>query len=518
MTVRTSILRNTLFSSAGIYVEYFLGMLAAIVVARQLGPADFGVYGLFLWFAAAGIIVTNAGVSSGVTKFVAELRGIGEEARIMTVIRHMRRAQLWHLVVVVGVAVILYVVAYRQSSATMHDVEFVLLLLAMGVRTFYRFNIAVAKGFEAFDAAARIAWVAAPVNLGLVVIAALLEGSILWFLVVYAVSGVLFLAVSQYEAHGLMRELPVRVGLSPKLRGRIRHHLRIVSITVVVGFFIASDVEILFLNMYASATAAGYFKVAYQLGTGLALLVPGVFGALLLPLTTRALAEGGHAARDRFVSVTSYLALLAAPVMVFGLCFADDTIALLYGSTYAAAAPVLTLVVLAACGSTISQSASSLLIGADRQRTILVLTVVFGVLKVGLDVVLILHFGLMGAATAITAASLAQAIVFLWLGMRLTKTQLDWVRLLRIAMAGAAAALASVPVLELGLAPVWTVFVGGAVMAGVYALGTVLLGCWDRSALQQVADLHLRVTGGRPRAFGRLLAWACARSRAGGHG
>ena len=37
MTLRTSALRNTLFSSAGIYTEYVLGMLTSIVIARHLG-------------------------------------------------------------------------------------------------------------------------------------------------------------------------------------------------------------------------------------------------------------------------------------------------------------------------------------------------------------------------------------------------------------------------------------------------------------------------------------------------
>ena len=38
MNTRAHIIRNTMFSSVGIYTEYFLGMLTSIFIARHLGP------------------------------------------------------------------------------------------------------------------------------------------------------------------------------------------------------------------------------------------------------------------------------------------------------------------------------------------------------------------------------------------------------------------------------------------------------------------------------------------------
>src|SRR3546814_337109 len=100
MNTRSTIVRNTLFSSVGIYTEYFLGMLTSIIIARHLGPADFGTYSLVIWLVATGVVITNAGVSSAVIKFVAELRGAGRDGQIRSLLAWAWRVQATFMAVV----------------------------------------------------------------------------------------------------------------------------------------------------------------------------------------------------------------------------------------------------------------------------------------------------------------------------------------------------------------------------------------------------------------------------------
>lgn len=512
MSTRTLTLRNTVFSSVGIYTEYALGMLAAIMIARHLGPEYYGVYGLFMWFVSVGMVITNSGITTGVIKFVAELRGSDQDELIVPVVRRLRRIQHMHMLAALGIGVVLYFSMGSHFPVPIKLVEFVLLLAAMVMRASYMFNIAVAKGFEAFGATAKVALVAAPLNLAMVIVAMLMDGAIFLFLVVYAASSVVFLAVSHIQANRLMARLPKLAALPVALVQRMRRHLRIVSATVVISFLIASDVEILFLNMYDSATSAGYFKVAYQLASGVILLVPGVFGALLLPMMAKALSQGQAVAGRRFVVVTSYLVLLAVPVVTFGVCFAGPVIALLYGSSYAAAAPVFALLIFSGGVGTATQGASSLLISADRQQTILILTIVFGFLKLVLDVVLITHFGLYGAVAAILAGTLIGSTAYVAIGVRVGGVGLEWGRVLRTIAAGLGAALVALPVLSLHLLPIWTLLIGGSLVSVTYVLLTLVLGCWSKDDIGQLQGLHLRFAGGRPRLLGQLLGWAGARA------
>ena len=82
MNTRSQTLRNTVFSSVGMYTEYVLGMVTSIFIARHLGPDGFGAYGAVIWLVAMGVATTNSGTATAAIKFIAELRGAGREELI----------------------------------------------------------------------------------------------------------------------------------------------------------------------------------------------------------------------------------------------------------------------------------------------------------------------------------------------------------------------------------------------------------------------------------------------------
>ena len=118
MSTRGAALRNTLFSSVGIYTEYFLGMLTSIVIARHLGPGEFGAYSLVIWLVAGGVAATNSGAASAVIKYVAELRGAGRMALIRPLLSWLRRAQLAFLSVVMVAGAVLFALSALWCGLT----------------------------------------------------------------------------------------------------------------------------------------------------------------------------------------------------------------------------------------------------------------------------------------------------------------------------------------------------------------------------------------------------------------
>lgn|GEM_PF-408985 len=507
MTTRAQALRNTLFSSVGIYTEYFLGMIVSIVIARHLGPNDFGTYSLVVWLVACGVTATNAGTTTTMIKFIAEVRGGGREDLLHPLIAYLRRAQAMFL----GVVLLLGSAAFLLGGSELapefnHWILCALLVFAVSLRAPYMLNIAVAKGFEQFGATAIIALVITPLNLGMILAAWLLQAPIEIFLGIFAVSSVLFYAVSRWQVHGLMPAITVHGKLPAELMRRVHRHMRFVAVISTVGFFTASETEVLFLNLLDTPAAAGQFKVAYQLATGASLLLPGVFSAVLLPMMARAFSEGKAVAARRFVASTTYLALLAAPLIGFGVVFSDATIAVLYGKAYQAAGIVLAACLFASAVTVVSNAATSLLVSADQQQSVLARVVGCGVLKIVLDILLVGRYGLLGATAAYLSVSIIGAAVTILLALRVSESRLQGARLLRIGIAIILASLIVLPLRALD-APLAAMLAGGAALGMAYAVLTLLLGCWTESDIEYLLALHKNVLRGRPAALGAFLRW-----------
>jgi len=517
VSTRAATLRNTLFSSVAMYTEYVLGMLVSIIIARHLGPGGYGTYSMLIWTVAMGVAVTNAGTVSASVKFIAELRGAGRGDQVPGLVAYLRRIQRRFLFGVVALAVAGFAVAGGELAPGLgHPGLAGFFAVAIALRAGYMFNLGVARGFEDFRAVALVSVVSMPINLLLVAVAWQLGASIGWLLAVFLFSSAVFHVLSAVQLRRLLGGGAGRAAVPPpQLAGRIRRH---VWFSAAIGgsyFLAASEVEVLFLNLFASAGDAGHFKVAHQLALGAANLVPGVFGALLLPMMAGAIGMGGGVAGRRFAASTRYLMVLAAPLLAFGATFATEIVALLYGPAYAAAAPVLMVCLAAACVSATTLGGSSLLISADQQREVLWVVVGNGLLKLALGAAAVHAFGLAGAMAVHGVAAVVAGVAIMALAIRSCGAVPEWWRLLRVAVAAALAAGLASPALLL-VHPAAALAVGGGLMVLAYVPLSLLSGAWDQADIEHAQRLHQRWAAGRPRACHRLLSWAHRRSP--GHG
>jgi O-antigen/teichoic acid export membrane protein len=236
-----------------------------------------------------------------------------------------------------------------------------------------------------------------------------------------------------------------------------------------------------------------------------------MFSAVLLPMMAKALTESRALAARRLAASTTYLAVLAAPLMGFGLVFADPTIRLLYGHAYAAAGPALAGCLFAISFAKIAQGAQSLLVSADHQHSILARVAATGTLKLILDLTLIRYYGLGGAVIAYVTATMADSLLTLALGLKVSGARLAWGRIGRVALALVLACALAFPLRALDR-PVLVAVGGGLVLSSAYALLTLVLGCWSRADVEYLKGLHRKLAAGRPQALANLLSWAGTRA------
>ena len=68
----TSTFRQTLITSSGTIVNGLLGMVFYILVARFLGPSDFGIFSIAVAAMAAIASIANIGIDTGIVRFVGK--------------------------------------------------------------------------------------------------------------------------------------------------------------------------------------------------------------------------------------------------------------------------------------------------------------------------------------------------------------------------------------------------------------------------------------------------------------
>ena len=517
MNTRLHTLRNTLFSSVGMYTEFVLGMLTSIVIARHLGPESFGVYSALIWLIGLGICVTNSGTASTMIKFIAEARGAGRPELMRTLVAQLRRTQARYLLAVVAAgsaALLLFGAHLGLGSDIPRGWLVAFFIFCVALRATYMLNIGISKGMEDFRATAVVAVLTSPINLALIVLVAWWGKSLAWYLGVFALVSVAFWLFSRGQVPVGVRSGPAQAPLPDSMTQRLRRQVFYNTLIVSTSFLSASEVEVLLLNAWGLAGDAGQFKVAQGLAYGAASLVPGVFGALMLPMMSNALSRDRASAGHRFAASTSYLSLLAIPLALAGLVFGPHLVTLLYGPQYAPAALMFPVFLICSCLIQMAAAASGMLIGADRQRDIFILLAACLVLKLALGTLFIHRWGLHGAVASSAIVSVVNVGTYLIMARRECGVGLRWPVLGRIALASLLSTLLAWAVTQ--LLPGWPGLATAALLFCIaYALLTVQLGCWSRGDVDLIEHLlrgRLRLHGGL---VDNTLHWAAARAQSG---
>ncbi len=501
MSERGRPLSNTLFSSLGLYSEYLFGLTASILIARALGPAELGVYSLAVWIVGTAVVVANAGITTGAIKFIAELRGAGEHALVRPLVDRLRRLQRWMLLIVATAVGVGFAWVGERVMPGVDVALFSLLVVSLGLRAPYMFNIALAKGNQDFRATAAIALAGAACNLLMVAVAFMLDAPLATYLAIYAISSGVFFAVSDRAAQRILAAVAPTGGdarLPPALRDRLRHHLRVVAFTIILTSVGGSEFELLFLNLLTEPADAGVFKVAIALAMGAALLVPGVLGAQLLPMMANAYGHGPQAAAQRIGSTTAWLFLLGAPLVGFVAVFSEHLIHLLYGTQYTSAGAILIWLLLGRVAATLGQGASAYLVSADRQTALMYLGIGLSALRLGAAWTSIAWFGLAGAVAATLVLSVLGTASTVWLALHETRSRLPWARMLRMGVAAALGAMCVLP-LATRLPELPGLLAGSIAYALLYPLALWLLRCLTEEDADYVRAVGLRISAGARR-------------------
>ena len=389
------------YSAVYVYVEFFFGLVASIFIARTLGPEQYGLYSYFIKISAILLVFINAGLSTGVLRFLAEFTYNADNKYVVAynVYRFFSRIQLYKCVTVI---LFFYLVLHRLAGVIIDPGHEALLLLFLGgvvFKSYYMFRVGAFKGLERFD---RLAWTvlaATPIYVLLVLVGAHYKLGIEFFAVVYLLTSALYWAVSYVLISPFLKKGEVELGDSFKKRAV--SYVRIVTVNSVLSSLVLGYVEIFYLKMMGTNVEIGYFNIGLTMSAAAVNMVPGIYNAILMPaIVKNSVQNNGEQtenARLFLFGTVRHMLILTLFVVVPAAYYSHNLVVLFYGKAFAGAVMPLQLMLLASITTAVTYPAIAYFVSKDRQADMLKVYSVTLILSVCMGYMMIRTYGLYGA-------------------------------------------------------------------------------------------------------------------------
>ncbi|MGA7829830.1 MAG: polysaccharide biosynthesis C-terminal domain-containing protein [Terracidiphilus sp.] len=219
--------------------------------------------------------------------------------------------------------------------------------------------------------------------------------------------------------------------------------------------------EVLLLkNLYPDIRQVSYYSVAFTMAEQL-LLVATIFGAAAGATIFAQYGRDQSKLPDITASTLRYIALMSIPLHFIAASLAVPALLIVYGHKFEGAAFVVALAPLLCIFKAFLAPAQNLLESMERQRYIILATVVAGIVDVGVAWYFIPAHGAVGACIGNGAAQ-ATAVGIMWfIAIRLYNVKLPWMQIAKIVFVSSLAALTA-HFIAVQLPPLWAILCGGS--------------------------------------------------------
>lgn len=411
-SLATAIAGNAALSSFRFLTTFVAALATSVLLARMLGPGDFGTYrlaGTIIWVLE---IVATLAFANATTRFTAEAAGVRTPGGAGRIVRFfLGRAALIYVLALGPFLLVVPTVArfYRDES-----LERLLILGALAVLPGVAAGILTAglqgqQRFRELGAIALIQSVAGLAGTGFVLA---LGGGLIALFSLLLVLNLLHLALAAAWARRDVWPTDAVDGTPPELRRRMNRYALVMGGISVISAVVWERSEVFFLGHFGTPQDVAFYSLAFTLSLQARRLLPAAVGEVLFPVIARL--EGLRDAwgvANAAVHATRYLAMLGFPLAVGGVFLAGPLIHVLFGPVWAPAAPVLALLLISAGVVALSHPAASVILSKERHGFLFGSSIVLAAINITLDFLLIPPFAAVGAAIANSSVQITAVVV-----------------------------------------------------------------------------------------------------------
>jgi O-antigen/teichoic acid export membrane protein len=231
--------------------------------------------------------------------------------------------------------------------------------------------------------------------------------------------------------------------------------------SMAVALIVWNRSEVILLGKFcADIRQVAYYSVAFSMADQL-LLGATIFGSATGATIFAQYGRDKSKLPELVATAFRYLALTSIPLHFIAAALAVPALLVIYGHQYAGAAMVVTIAPLLCLPKAFVVPVQNLLESTERQRFVIMATVLAGIVDIGVAWYLIPAHGAVGACIGSGAAQVV-AVGMMWaVGIHLYKVKLPWLQVAKIVFISVLAALTA-HYIAIRLAPLWAILCGGS--------------------------------------------------------
>jgi PST family polysaccharide transporter len=446
-----------------------IGIVRTKAMALLLGPAGFGLMGLYGSIVDLAQSIAGMGVNSSGVRQIAESVGTGDTERIARTVVVLRKTST--LLGVLG-AVLLVIFCKQVSIITFGSDKQAPAVAVLSIAVFFRLvsagQAALIQGMRCIGDLARMSVLGA-------FFGTLISIPLVYFLrekgVAPAIVGIaaMMLLFSWWYSRKIKVQFPSLT--FPQLRQETGSLIKLGFVFMASGFLVmgAAYVVRIIIIHNVNLEAAGFYQAAWTLGGLYIGFILQAMGADFYPRLTGVASDNAQC--NRLVNEQTQISLLlAGPGVIATLTFAPIVIALFYSAEFIAAVGILRWICLGMTLRVITWPMGFIIVAKGEKKIFFLADLAWTVVNVGLSWICVKSFGLNGAGIAFFGSYLFHGLMiypivsrlsgFRWSAMN-RRTGLLILSLIAVVFCGFYL-----------FSPLWATGVGalGMIMSGVYSI------------------------------------------------
>jgi enterobacterial common antigen flippase len=487
----TRILKSSALIGGSSMVNIAIGIIRTKAMAMLLGPAGFGLMGVYGSIASLAQSIAGMGINSSGVRQIAEAVGSGDAERISQTVVVLRRTSVF--LGILG-ALLLIVFSRQVSVVTFGSDQHVGAVALLSLAVF--FSLVSGGQGALIQGMRRINDLASMGILG-TVFGTIITIPVVYFMrergVVPALVGVAAMSIitSWWYSRKLRIQTPAMTAL--KIRQEVASLLKLGFAFMVSGFLMMGAgyaVRTMVLRIHGFE-AAGFYQSAWTLGGLYVGFILSAMGTDFYPRLTAIARDNTEC--NRMVNEQAHVSLLlAGPGVIATLTLAPVVIALFYSTKFSAAVGILRWFCLGMTLRVVTWPMGYIILAKGESKLFILIDFAWTVVNIGLSWICLTSFGLNGAGVAFFGSYIFHGLMVYPIVHRLTGFQ--W-------------STTNIRLIPLFLALIGAVFCGFYVLPFLLAIGfgmmvSILTGIYSVRVLLNLVTLERL-----PRSVLRLLVW-----------